>query len=84
VYRLERLQDVVDLALDELGGDGAVLVIEWGDAVEELLGSDLLRVEITTVDDGEVRVLRVDGEGPAWETRTHALAAALDPWEVAG
>ena len=29
VYRLERVQDVVDLGLDELGGPDRVLIVEW-------------------------------------------------------
>ena len=37
VYRLERIQDVVDLGLEELGDGEAVLLVEWGDAVEEVL-----------------------------------------------
>ncbi len=81
VYRLERLQDVVDLALDELGGDGAVLLIEWGDAVEELLGADRLRVELTIDEGSEVRRLVVIGEGPAWDARADVLREALGPWE---
>ena len=37
VYRLERIQDVMDLGLEELGDGEAVLLVEWGDAVEEVL-----------------------------------------------
>src|SRR5918996_6440149 len=48
VYRLERVQDVVDLALDELGGPDRVLLVEWGDAVSDLLPEDRLRVELTS------------------------------------
>ena len=43
VYRLERMQDVVDLGLDELGDGEGVLLVEWGDAVEALLPDDRLR-----------------------------------------
>ena len=35
VYRLERVQDVVDLGLEELGDGEGVLLVEWGDAVED-------------------------------------------------
>lgn len=81
VYRLERLQDVVDLALDELGGEDAVLLIEWGDAVEELLPADRLRVELVTTDDGEARQLTIAGEGASWAARADALSRALGQWE---
>ncbi len=37
VYRLDRIQDVVDLGLEELGGGDDVLLVEWGDTIEELL-----------------------------------------------
>jgi tRNA threonylcarbamoyladenosine biosynthesis protein TsaE len=84
VYRLERLQEVVDLALDELGGDDAVLLIEWGDAVEELLPADRLRIELTTEDGSEVRRIAVAGEGPSWAARAEALGRALAPWEAVG
>lgn len=84
VYRLERLQDVVDLALEELAGDDAVLLVEWGDAVEELLSADRLRVELTTEGDDEVRRIAVTAEGPSWAVRAAALREALAPWEVPG
>src|SRR5262245_15034902 len=42
VYRLERMQDVVDLALDELGGPERVLLVEWGDAIQDVLPADRL------------------------------------------
>ena len=83
VYRLERMQDVVDLALDELTADDAVLLIEWGDAVEEVLPGDRLRIELTTADpDGEERRVVVRTEGPGWDARAVALREALAPWEV--
>jgi len=83
VYRLERMQDVVDLALDELTADDAVLLIEWGDAVEEVLPGDRLRIELTTADpDGEERRVVVRTEGPGWDARAAALREALASWEV--
>jgi tRNA threonylcarbamoyladenosine biosynthesis protein TsaE len=46
VYRLERIQDVVDLALDEVADGEAVYLVEWGDAIEELLPADRLLIEL--------------------------------------
>src|SRR5712691_6419063 len=34
VYRLDRIQDVLDLGLEDLGDGQSVLLVEWGDAVE--------------------------------------------------
>ena len=73
VYRLDRVQDVVDLGLDELGTGEDVLLVEWGDAVEALLPPDRLRVEFATEDPagGTRRAgIQVTGVG-------HVLDAAL-------
>ena len=84
VYRLERVQDVVDLGLDELGDGEGVLLVEWGDAVEDLLPDDRLRVELTTEDLlSDVRRLRVSALGASWQERWGALEVAVAPWSVA-
>jgi tRNA threonylcarbamoyladenosine biosynthesis protein TsaE len=46
VYRLDHLQEIVDLGLGELVEDGAVAVVEWGDVAEPVLGSGSLTVRI--------------------------------------
>ena len=84
VYRLERVQDVVDLGLDELGDGEGVLLVEWGDAVEALLPDERLRVELTTEDlVSDVRRLRVSALGASWQERWGALEVAVAPWSVA-
>ena len=84
VYRLERVQDVVDLGLDELGDGEGVLLVEWGDAVEDLLPDERLRVELTTEDlVSDVRRLRVTALGASWQERWGALEVAVAPWNVA-
>jgi tRNA threonylcarbamoyladenosine biosynthesis protein TsaE len=55
VYRLERIQDVVDLGLEDLGDGEAVLLVEWGDAVEEVLPADHVTIELTGGSDDEGR-----------------------------
>jgi tRNA threonylcarbamoyladenosine biosynthesis protein TsaE len=85
VYRLDRIQDVVDLGLDELGEGEDVLLIEWGDVVEELLPVERLRVELTAEDPAggtDVRRIVMIGRGPSWEERWADLAAAFLPWTV--
>jgi tRNA threonylcarbamoyladenosine biosynthesis protein TsaE len=79
LYRLEREQDVIDLALDELEDGERVLLVEWGDPVAELLADDRLRVELTA-DEDDVRTIRVSTVGEAWRERERAVAAALEPW----
>jgi tRNA threonylcarbamoyladenosine biosynthesis protein TsaE len=86
VYRLERVQDVLDLGLDELAGGDAVLLVEWGDAVEDLLADDRLRVELTTEDpDGanEARRIALTAAGRSWAERWEWLEALLEPWRAA-
>ena len=86
VFRLDRVQDVVDLALDELEDGACVLLVEWGDAIDELLPDDRLRVELTTEDpagDSEARRIVLTAAGPSWLERGDELAAATDPWSAA-
>ena len=70
VYRLDRVQDVVDLGLEELGGGDDVLMIEWGDTIEEAAGDDVRAIAFST-----------SGEG--WFHRFPELEAAVRQWAVA-
>jgi tRNA threonylcarbamoyladenosine biosynthesis protein TsaE len=79
VYRLDRVQDVLDLGLDELAEQG-VLLVEWGDAVEGLLPPAHLIVELTVPGDGEERAVEVAGNGDPWALRWERLERALEPW----
>lgn len=47
VYRLEHLHEALDAGLAEMVDEGAVVVIEWGDAVLPLLPADHLDIRIT-------------------------------------
>lgn len=78
VYRLERMQDVVDLGLEEMTDDG-VLLVEWGDAIDDILGPDRLRVELTVLP-GEARRVVVSAGGHRWPRRWQHLRAALERW----
>jgi len=80
VYRLERVQDVLDLGLDEMAAEGGVLLVEWGDAVEGLLPDDHLLAEITVVGEGDARRIVVTGIGPSWATRWERLERLTEPW----
>jgi tRNA threonylcarbamoyladenosine biosynthesis protein TsaE len=82
MYRLDRVQDAIDLGLDELAEDG-VLLIEWGDAVEALLPRDRLVVEITIPGEDEARSIAMRSEGTAWATRWERLEQAVDRWRAA-
>jgi tRNA threonylcarbamoyladenosine biosynthesis protein TsaE len=47
LYRLDRLQDVVDLGIGEMVDDQSVAVVEWGDVAAELFGPEVLTVTLT-------------------------------------
>ena len=79
LYRLEREQDVIDLALDELEEGERVLLVEWGDPVAELLADERLRVEFAA-DADDVRRITVATIGPSWEERADDLTIALTKW----
>ena len=84
VYRLDMVQDVVDLGLEELGGGDGVLLIEWGDTIEELLPDERLCVELVTEDaTGEsVRAISISASGAGWIERFAELEVAMLPWGV--
>jgi tRNA threonylcarbamoyladenosine biosynthesis protein TsaE len=80
VYRLDHVQEAIDLGLAEMLDDG-VVVIEWGEGVAELLPLD--RVEVTLAllppeeADDDTRRIAVTPVGGGWAGRETALGAAL-------
>ena len=51
LYRLNRLEEIVDLGLEEyLEGDG-ICVIEWADRMQELLPENAIHIRITGEDE---------------------------------
>lgn len=79
VYRLDRVQDVLDLGFEEMTDD-AVLIVEWGDAVEGLLPAEHLSVELAVPGEDERRRLILTGAGRSWATRWERLEQALERW----
>jgi tRNA threonylcarbamoyladenosine biosynthesis protein TsaE len=85
LYRLDREQDVIDLALDELEDGERVLLVEWGDPVAELLAEDRLRVELVGIDPtgaDETRRITLEPSGDTWAERRPDIAAALEGWSA--
>ena len=80
VYRLDRVQDVLDLGLDELLDGGGVVAVEWGDVVEALLPSELLRVRLTVPWDVEDRRIELGAVGTSWAVRWERLEQVTEPW----
>jgi tRNA threonylcarbamoyladenosine biosynthesis protein TsaE len=82
VYRLDRMQEVVDLGLQELLDDDGVLLVEWGDAVEALLPDDHLVVELTVPGEGEERRVAIRRVGERWAGRWERLEQAMGTWRA--
>ncbi|HEV3472402.1 MAG TPA: tRNA (adenosine(37)-N6)-threonylcarbamoyltransferase complex ATPase subunit type 1 TsaE, partial [Actinomycetota bacterium] len=74
VYRLDSIQEVLDLGFEELLDPGAIMLVEWGEAVLPLLPPRYLEVEIRRSPDIEAeeqRVISFRPRGPEW---AHKLA----------
>jgi len=80
VYRLDQVQEALDLGLAEMLDDGGVVLVEWGDAILPVLPHDLLEVRLTLGDGDDDRALAVRSVGQSWAGRLDHLHAALTPW----
>ena len=84
LYRLEREQDVIDLALDELEDGERVLLVEWGEPVGGSAPEDRLRVELDRRDPTGATRPGVSGRGDrrllASDGGADGTAAALERW----
>jgi tRNA threonylcarbamoyladenosine biosynthesis protein TsaE len=85
LYRLDRLQEVVDLGLGELVEDDGVALVEWGDAAEPVLGDGSLAVRLEAVRGADDhRRITVGPPGEVWSDRWPALSTALGRWQWSG
>jgi tRNA threonylcarbamoyladenosine biosynthesis protein TsaE len=80
VYRLENLEDLVEVGLYDLLDGERVVVIEWGDVIAPALPADFLKLSFVFGDDDDDRVITVDAVGQRWAARFRALTGALRPW----
>jgi|SRR5438132_10819308 len=80
VYRLDRIQEVIDLGIEELLDPNGVTFVEWGDAIEGLLPDDYLEIELWTRVEDEGRMVVMSGSGSSWSTRWERLEAVTEPW----
>jgi len=82
VYRLEQINEALDLGLSELLDDGSVTIIEWGDTITRALPRDYLEVRITFGEGEEDRIIELAPVGSRWQARTRALSVAVASWAV--
>jgi len=78
LYRLVDPGELSELGLRERRGEGAALLVEWGEPYLDALGGDALVLELAILPEGIGREARVSGTGP----RGLALAAALQQRSV--
>ena len=80
VYRLEQVEEVLDLGLAEMLDEGGVTLIEWGDTIIPELPADFLEVRLRLGEGDDDRNVELVAVGTHWSARTRALATALQPW----
>ncbi len=77
LYRLESRREIEELAIGELLEEGAVALVEWGEAAAGVLGGDYLLVTIEPDSDYVSRRFSAVPAGDAWVGRMASLARAL-------
>jgi tRNA threonylcarbamoyladenosine biosynthesis protein TsaE len=78
-WRLDGLDEVADLGLDEILEDGGVLAIEWGELAAPLFGDEALLVELAPGRSGSEtsRRAQLTASGASWLEREEALLRAV-------
>ena len=79
VYRLDHLQEIIDLGLPELMEDGGVAVIEWGDMALPVLLPDYLNIRIEFGAGDDDRELVLQPVGRPWMARHRRMCELLGP-----
>jgi tRNA threonylcarbamoyladenosine biosynthesis protein TsaE len=79
VYRLEEVQEFVELGEDTVLTPEQVTFIEWGDTLSILLPEDRLEVEILLGEKEDERIVHLRGAG-MWRARIADLVPALQAW----
>lgn len=72
IFRLNKIQEIIDLGYDEFLDPSAIVAIEWGDVVEPLLPRDHLHVELHHAN-GDVRMIVLRPRGPRWAERMQTI-----------
>lgn len=80
VYRLDRVQELVDLGIAEILDEDGVTLIEWGDVVRPALPGDFLEVRLEPGAADDERIVLLRAVGPTWPSRLRAVQDAVEPW----
>lgn len=68
IYRLNSFQELLDLGFEEFLDPRAIVLLEWGEAVEPLLPRSYLKIEIArgSIEDEDERVVTLRPRGEEW------------------
>ena len=79
VYRLDSFQEVLDLGFEELLDPGAILLVEWGEAVTPLVPRSYLEVQITqSPEEGDQRTVMFVPRAPDWLPKLDAMRTTAE------
>ncbi len=81
VYRLESFQELLDLGFDELLQSGAIIVIEWGQAITPLLPPHHLIVDIQQPPEPDAlghRIMSFWPRGHEWVAKLQVMRRAAE------
>lgn len=84
VYRLNQLEEAVDLGLPELLDDQSVALVEWGDTIAAALGHEYLEVRLLLGVGDNDRSIELRCVGSGWASRSFAVRQCLSSWVVDG
>lgn len=59
LYRLETLEEAMDIGIDDYFDSGALCLLEWPERIEDMLPDDTVRVDIAVDEDSDARTLTV-------------------------
>ena len=77
VYRIDQIEETVELGLGELLDSGGITLIEWGDTIRPALPADYLEVSLELGDQDDDRIMRIRVVGRRWAARFERLEALL-------
>jgi tRNA A37 threonylcarbamoyladenosine biosynthesis protein TsaE len=75
LYRLKNTDEIADLALEELSQQGGIVLIEWGDVGDDIIGEHL-EIRISLGEEDEARDIEIRAVGKRWELRWPRLVSA--------
>lgn len=76
LYRIESLEEIASLGLEEIILSDGVSIIEWMEKIEDLLPERTIRVSISTFDDPNLRLITL--ESPDADLRSRLTSVAID------